>query len=379
MNIRDIIIVVVSLFCFDTSVTAQIDTKVTQGFKINGDGWNIYLRYDAPVTIFSYKKNGDIHSFGIYSDDYAGTIDMKSIPFDVQPKQLKKLPSSAKKKLDYYTGIACTKAREKALAGKYQTICPSSLLMSLTTGVYGPSQNDPLIIVGYKRVQEYFHYNYFYSIICKYGAGFFKSLDDKITFSNVPLPFLPSTGDPQVKAALERAANGIRERKLAEQKAEDERYRKLEEERKAQKKADEEKRLENLKLLDPAFIEINGWSMDSAGGIEVNISYTNCNRFKEVKYVYFKGYFLNAVGDKCRDEITRSTEWKATGVGPIRPIPKTPKYTNPHVAKYRFDSPKFYAKTAHSFQLSSVTIEYMDGKKTILSGDELDVRVDYSD
>ena len=48
-------------------------------------------------------------------------------------------------------------------------------------------------------------------------------------------------------------------------------------------------------------------------------------------------------------------------------------------ANYCFDDPLFYDKTAHTFRLSSVTIEYIDGKKKVLTGDELDVRVDYTD
>ena len=94
-----LLLAVMVLFGFSTSATAQIETKVTQNFTINGDGWNKVLRYGTPVTIFSYKKESDKHSFGIYSDDYAGIIHMKIIPFDVDAKGLKKLPGNSKKKV----------------------------------------------------------------------------------------------------------------------------------------------------------------------------------------------------------------------------------------------------------------------------------------
>ncbi len=134
-----------------------------------------------------------------------------------------------------------------------------------------------------------------------------------------------------------------------------------------------------LKALTPAFIEIFGWSMDSAGGIEVDITFTNCSSQK-VKYVYFRGYFLNAVGDICRNEITGSTEWKYRGVGPIDPFPKTSDDSSyGHRHTYFFGNPRFYSRIAEKFRLSSVTIEYMNGTKKVLFGAELKKRVKYSE
>ena len=116
---------------------------------------------------------------------------------------------------------------------------------------------------------------------------------------------------------------------------------------------------------------------DYAGGNEVTIKFTNCGSLK-IKYVYFTGYFLNAVGDKCRDEVSGSTVWKYTGVGPVSRIPNTPDRFGSYI-KYFHSDPLFYSKNARKFRLSSVTIEYMNGKKTVLSGSELDDRVDYTD
>ena len=90
------------------------------------------------------------------------------------------------------------------------------------------------------------------------------------------------------------------------------------------------------------------------------------------------GYFFNAVGDKCRNEINGSTIWKYTGVGPVSQIPNKPDRFGSYI-KYFHSDPLFYSKNARKFRLSSVTIEYMNGKKTVLLGEELDNRADYTD
>ena len=80
----------------------------------------------------------------------------------------------------------------------------------------------------------------------------------------------------------------------------------------------------DYKKMGPALFKVLGWYMDSAGGITVSIEVTNCSS-QRIKYVTFKGYFLNAVGDKCRNEIGGGTEWRGKGVGPIEAFPKTPE------------------------------------------------------
>ena len=399
-HLRIIILVVLVTFTFNPSASAQVETKATQNFTINGEGWNKVIHYGAPVTIFSYKQTSDTHSFGIYSDDYAGVIHMKIIPFDVQPKQLKELPNSiSKKKLDSYYSKACAKAREKALAGKYKTIA-NDLILSNQMWV-SVSKGEPMTVVGYKVESNYGSSNFYYAIVNNDAAGICHSYYlDKIVIDNVPLPFLPSTSDPQVLAYIKSEDQRIKDRKSAEMRARNEKAaeeRRLEAERKA-KQEEEERRLEakwkaeqdsinkirkeenfaNLRTLSPAFIEVTGWTMDSAGGITVSIRFTNCSSQK-VKYVYFRGYFLNAVGDKCRNDITGSTEWKYRGVGPISPLPKTlEEMSYDHIDFWNFGNPKFYSTIADKFRLSSVTIEYINGGKTTLSGAELKKRVKYA-
>lgn len=243
----------------------------------------------------------------------------------------------------------------------------------------------------YDIVYERNHYQY--AIINNDCAGIFESsASDKVVLIDIPLFYMPSIDDPQVKSIIDREHNRIMTRREAERKAREEEERRLAAEKKAceeKERAETQARLDsinkviqeekwaNLRTLAPAFIEMRGWNMDSAGGIAVDIRFTNCSS-QEVKYVYFRGYFLNAVGDKCRNDITGSTEWKYRGVGPISPLPKTPEEMGyAHIESWHFGNPLFYSTIAVRFRLSSVTIEYMNGKKTVLSGVELNKRVAY--
>ena len=259
-----------------------------------------------------------------------------------------------------------------------------------------------MTVVGYKEERSYVSSNFYYAIVNSNAAGICHSYDlDKIVIDNVPLPFLPSTSDPQVQTFIKRENQRIKDQKSAEMRAQrekEEQERRLAAEREAQQEEEERRlevkwkaqqdsinavreteRLANLRTLSPAFIEVSGWNMDSAGGITVNIQFTNCSPQK-IKYVYFRGYFLNAVGDRCRNDITRSTEWKYRGVGPLNPLPKTLGGDNYiHKVYWDFGNPKYYSTIADKFRLSSVTIEYMNGGKTTLSGAELKKRVKYSE
>jgi hypothetical protein len=369
----------VVLAVFSTNVTAQVETRITQNLTINGGIWTKVLKAGDPVTIFSYKQDGDTHSFGIYSDDYAGEIDLRGIPFDVDSKQLKKLPKNPKKGLKTYTPMACAKARENAFAGKYKTTAPDMFFGTNALDIT-VTKNTPITIVGFKVVPDPYSgiTNYYYSVLKKDEAGLCDNSSlYRFVMNDIPLPFLPSTDDPQVKAFIANKKQAIKDRKAAEERAYREDFQKRMEEEAAQRKALEEQEFEDLKLMDPAYIEVKKIKTDYAGGNEVTIKFTNCGSLI-IKYVYFTGYFLNAVGDKCRDEVSGSTVWKYTGVGPVSRIPNTPDRFGPYI-KYFHSDPLFYSKNARKFRLSSVTIEYMNGKKTVLSGSELDDRVDYTD
>ena len=131
---------------------------------------------------------------------------------------------------------------------------------------------------------------------------------------------------------------------------------------------------------DPVIVHVDSWEANSAGGIEVNLSVTNCST-QPIKYITFQGYFTNAVGDKCRNEIGGGTVWKGRGVGPIGPRPTTienfDERFEDNKGSYNFDNLTFYSRVAAYFQLSSVTIQYMNGKTITLSGANLKKHVRY--
>lgn len=378
-RLRTIVMAVIAVTVYCTNATAQVETTINQDLTINGGFWTKELKAGDPVTIFSYKKDGDTHTFGIYSDDYADEIDLRGIPFNVDSKQLKKLPKNSKKGLKIYTPMACAKARENAFAGKYKTTAPDMFFGTNPLEII-VTENTPITIVGFKVVPETYSgfTKYYYYVLKKDEAGLCdNSSMYKFVMNNIPLPFLPSTDDPQVKAFIAKEKQTMKERKDAEMRALEEKTRKQREEQEAQRKALEEQEFEDLKLMDPAYIEVKKIEMDNAGGNEVTIKFTNCSSLK-IKYVYFTGYFLNAVGDKCKNEITGSTVYEYTGVGPVSQIPNTPDRFGSYF-KYFHSDPLFYSKNARKFRLSSVTIEYMNGNKIVLSGAELDDRVDYTD
>ena len=382
------------MLAYGTSAVAQIEAKVIQSISIRGTGWKKVISTGTPVTIFAYKHHEEIYTFGIYSDDYAGIIDFKIYPFDIEEKQLKKLPNAKGKNvsqelLPLYYNKARTKAREKAFAGEYKTIAPVTLHPN-GYSISSVIKNDSITIIGFKQLYDNLFERPFYrfAIVNNDCADFFENYSSDNIEIDMPLAFLPSTDDAHVKSLIDNGKRRIVARREAEKKAreEEERQKKIREEKERAEtqarldsinKVIQEEKLANLRTLSPAFIEMRGWNMDSAGGIAVDMRFTNCSSQK-VKYVYFKGYFLNAVGDKCRNDINGSTEWKYRGVGPISPLPNTPEEMGyAHVESWHFGNPLFYSTIAVKFRLSSVTIEYMNGKKTVLSGAELNKRVAY--
>ena len=92
--------------------------------------------------------------------------------------------------------------------------------------------------------------------------------------------------------------------------------------------------------------------------------------FQKIKYIYFIGYFLNRVGDKCN--LGNGTVWKARGIGPIESRPLNLEELNKdYTMEFYFDKGSFYSYVADSFVLSSVTIEYFDKTKILLTGEKL--------
>ena len=120
----------------------------------------------------------------------------------------------------------------------------------------------------------------------------------------------------------------------------------------------------------PILISNLTWSIKSSGGIDLKFNITNCTQ-NTIKYVYVTGYCLNAVEDRCHDEISGKTTWTVRCIGPIEPCPTSInnfyEREKSCVGSYHFENPIFYSHVARSIVFSSISIEYMDGKKTTLS------------
>ena len=230
-------------------------------------------------------------------------------------------------------------------------------------------KGDTTRIIGYSKIGD----EHYFALYSDALVGTFKhSWEQKSTFKNsdeIEFDLLPAYNDPEVVSFIQKKAAIV-------------------------DYLNEKKRLESLKGLNdfitgrigtykknsPFIISDISWSANSVGGIEVSLSITNCTG-QTIKYVTFQGYFINAVGDKCRNDISGSTTWKARGVGPIGPCPTTADNyydrKNNCGARYSFDDLTFYTRVAHTFRLSSVTVEYTSGRKITLSGANLNKHVRY--
>lgn len=104
-----------------------------------------------------------------------------------------------------YYNKACAKAREKSLAGKYRTVASCGLYGKLYEHEGIVDKNDTIIIIGYKEVKDILGTTSYYAVVNNKAAGVFDALTDKqLSVIDIPLYYLPSTDDPQVKSIIER-------------------------------------------------------------------------------------------------------------------------------------------------------------------------------
>lgn len=359
------------------------------------------------VTIHAYKKKSDRYHFLIETEDYAASINSNKIPFYTTEQELKKLPSATGKSADALLrerlqavnqrkavkeqqqrlakeradAEAKAQYRTRALNGQIKVVLKHKAAYLETKNGEKPFESgDTVSLVGF----SYHNYIYSYAMYSDKAAGIFQtgsSGSDIVEYKNgIDFTMFPSCDDPEVKRILEKQSvivdsiKSIRAIKEAEEAAE-----KAAEDRRIMVET-LTNRIREYKENNPFIVSDIYWYSNSVGGITVRLSITNCSQ-NTIKYVTFQGYFLNAVGDRCRNEIGGSTIWKARGVGPIGPCPTT---IDNHYERYRrceasyeFDNLTFYSRVADSFRLSSVTIEYINGRKMTLSGANLNKHVRY--
>lgn len=392
-------LLIICVFISVGSFAQSIRTKFTEGIRLTDFvGSTIHAFYSGEsVTIHAYKKKSGIYHFLIETDNYATFLKCKKIPFYITEKELKKLPNAQSPEAntllkntqqavyqrqaekERQAKIAKQKAeeevkaryRERALKGQIKGTVTKGARWELADENHINSLCDAgtVTIVGYK--QDYgTHYYAAYTdrVVGVYHSKFEPYAAFEIE-KGIEFEKLPSCEDSEVKRILEQQSiivdslNAIR---YAE----------------ADKKSAElvKQSIQEYKAKQPFIIQNIDWSSNSVGGIYVSLDVFNYAG-QAIKYVTLQGYFLNAVGDKCRNEISGSTVWKARGVGPIGPGPTSvenyyERFLN-NKATFHFDELFFYSRSANTFRLSSVTVEYTNGRKITLSGANLNKHVKY--
>ena len=248
-------------------------------------------------------------------------------------------------------GSAPAKAeyRAKALKGLIKgKLSSSARLIEDENGLHRFTDGEIVTIIGFTKTGNH-HYYAMYSD--RTVGKFHVLMPTSSTFTNdreIDFTKLPSYDDPEVDSVLKKQSVIIDSIRAIERVEE-------------QKSVEESliARIQEYKKNQPFIIDEISWSSNSAGGMYVSLDFFNCAS-QTVKYVTFQGYFLNAVGDKCRNEIGGSTIWKARGVGPIGACPTTVDNHYERLQKcktsYNFDELTFYTRSADTFRLSSVTV-----------------------
>lgn len=169
------------------------------------------------------------------------------------------------------------------------------------------------------------------------------------------------------KNAISKAENACRKvfgdkSKITNYSKIEEANKKLNEIRVAEQKAKAKQDAQNTIKINKIWVS----SPDSAGGVEVHISYTNKSS-KTIKYFNFGFELLNGVGDVVTDGVgfgyrNEKVQWGGdTG-------PYGPGHTENGYNKYWG---KYYNTTIKSARLTNVEIEYMDGSSVSYSGEAI--------
>lgn len=337
------------------------------------------------VYIIGYKNEGyATHKWAFYSNKAAGImsasskevlildnkgVDLSFFPSIDDPDVLQKIEQ---KKEVVQKNIAEEKSqyRKKALSGEIKGFLTTSYLKSDRYSTSPLKYGDTVSVIGFKQEGS----NRYYALSSHKAADIFKvEMSTSNTFSNsksINFDNLPSVDDIEVKKIIERNQNQLDSARAVE----NERLIK-------ELNTSKNNLIEIFRNKSPIIVEFLTWTSNSVGGIEVSLKVTNCSS-QTIKYITFQGYFLNAVGDKCRNEIGGGTIWKAKGIGPIGPCPSSldnfDERWDDCTGRYTFDNITFYSRIADRFFFSSVTIQYMNGKTVTLSGKNLDSHVIYN-
>lgn len=104
------------------------------------------------------------------------------------------------------------------------------------------------------------------------------------------------------------------------------------------------------------YIDDWSWSLNSANGINFNITYTNTNK-KTIKYIDIYFIVKNPVGDICSLRFDHTNTGHLTCVGPIKQY---------HSGKYEWDAVYYTTGDASNLYFKKFVITYMDNTKYTL-------------
>lgn len=350
--------------------------------KLYDDAHHHYFTGSDSVCILGYSKNSLYTFYALYNDKVAGVFRSFSRNPFVSPINTTYMPSTEdadvqaelkrrQEILDQQEEVRKQRLaeerrrrREDALQGK--------ILMVMNDGYHGYNtcfaSGDTVAVLGFKKdIRRH------YALSSPKGASIYECPEYRNPFTaELDTEGLPSSDDPDVLRELERR-KAIVDSCLAVQRI-------IEDSLNRVKQREEYMSTINfLKESSPVIIMCKEWDMDAVGGITAYFHVYNAS-LNTIKYITFKGYFTNPVGDRCRNEIGGSTTWQLRGVGPIGPRPTSlddfmEKFPE-SVSKYTFDC-FFYSTIADRIHVSSVTIQYMNGKTITLSGKALDAHLTY--
>ena len=368
--------------CKQKALSGKIWATVNSAWAFSGaaSGMPKIERNDV-VYIIGYKKGYSENEYALYGNNIAGVykasgtsglfdkkIDMTYMP-SIDDEDVQKLLMEKQNAIAEHKAEEKRQYRKKALGGEIPGIISYGNLKTVGGEASPFHSGDTVAVVGYSKIGTT-HYFALYSNEAVANVSSSSSLNSVFRNSEyIKFDNLPAYDDPEVVLKMnqeEAYVDSVMSIKLAESR------KRLAE--------SQDKLIQTYKEYDPVIVKLDSWDSNSAGGIEVSLSVINCSS-QTIKYITIQGYFTNAVGDKCRNEIGGGTIWKGKGIGPIGPRPTTLDNFYERIdeckGSYTFDNLTFYSRVAQYFHFSSVTIQYMNGKTITLSGNNLKKHVRY--
>ena len=346
---------------------------------LQGEGKGSISKGDT-IFILGHSSYSNTHQYAIYSTKAVGVFkalgNNNAIEAHLNTEYLPSIDDADVQTALSQKGIELEQ-RQKQIEEQYRKNALSGNLKAVITGTFKTEDNqespfshgDTVSVIGFSVK----NHTYYYAMFSEKGAGIYVPTLNSNTFKDsnlLKLNQLSSVDSPEVAEVLKK-----------QQLLVDSLYDIVIQE-KIRQLAEMTQSLINIyKEHDPILVTDISWTSNSVGGIEVSLNVINCS-LQTIKYITFNGYFRNAVGDRCRNEIGGGTIWTGKGIGPIGPRPTSLENFEERMAEcagsYDFDNILFYSRVADTFTLSSVTIQYMNGKTITISGPQMEKRVRYS-